>query len=433
MRTGTDVLHATDWSRLLQADGTADEVPEALAAFLERDEAGWHRALDHLYEQLLGDDGVYPATVPAVLFVSGLLDHPVADAVPPWDGPWPRTLRGVLLEFLCDAARHARWDDSPDEHLAAMAEVDGDLVGRFLQGLVDETGEDDEEDGDALDFEETEEAHGALLARAALDLRAAAPALYDLVRPHLTHEDRHVRQRAAEAAGELAWLGGLELDLSDAADLAETRDEGAAIVLALGRNGRDTSEFLTHPDPAIRACAALAPSLRGDPAATEELAAVLTHAEEVDSWFSTRPRCFDGPVRSALVWELGQRWDAEDRDAADLLPVARAVVRATDPDSLSEDLGALYGALFRLGDGARWRTEDLGGVQRDYLRVLVDDDRLWSHADDRSEVMRRAWELMRDEPEPPGWRWLDQGDLRRFLDVLGLPRDREGLRKLVDG
>ncbi|WP_116248575.1 hypothetical protein [Nocardiopsis sp. FIRDI 009] len=426
MRTGTDVLHTTDWPRLLQADGTADEVPEVLAAFLDSDEEGWRGALDHLYEQLLYDDGVYPATVPVALFVSGLLDHPVADAVPPWDGPWPRTLRGMLLEFLCDAARRARWDDSPDAHLAAVAEADGGLVERFLRVLTDESEED-------MEFWEMEEAHDALLARAALDLRAAAPLLHDAVRPHLTHGDRHVRQRAVEAAGEIAWLGGLDLDLSGAADLSGTRDEGAAIVLALGRNGRDTSEFLTHADPAIRACAALAPALRGNPAATEELAAALTRAEEVDAWFSVRPRCFGGPVRSALVWELGQRWRAEGRDAADLIPVARSVVSATGPDSLSEDLGALYGALFRLGDGARWSARNLSGVQRDYLRVLVDADRLWSRADDGSEVVRRVREAVKDDPGSPHRRWLDQGDLRRFLDALGLPRGRAGLRRLVGG
>ncbi|MEV2278657.1 hypothetical protein AB0I72_24025 [Nocardiopsis sp. NPDC049922] len=305
MRTGTDVLHSTDWSRLLHARGIAADAPEALAPLLDWDEAGWCRALDYLYEALLGGGGVHPATVPAVLFVAGLLDHPVADTVPPWEGPWPRTLRGVLLEFLGAGARAASADLSDDE-IGAAAEADEDVVDGLVRAVADEDA--------AVDADRREAAYTAVGWRAVLDLRAAAPVLYEAVRPYLTDADRHVRQRAVEAAGEFAFLAGLEPDLSGAVDLAGTRDEGAAIVLALGRNGHDTTAYLTHADPAIRTCAALAPAVRGDAAATRELVSALLRGEEVESWFSVRPGAFDGSVRSTLARELDERAGPEDRE-----------------------------------------------------------------------------------------------------------------------
>ncbi|OLT29240.1 hypothetical protein BJF83_12415 [Nocardiopsis sp. CNR-923] len=399
MRTGTDVLHETDWSRLLHARGTATDAPKALAPLLDWDEAGWRGALDYLYEAVLGGGGVHPATAPAALFVAGLLDHPVADTVPPWAGPWPRTLRGVLLEFLGAAARAASTDPS------------------------------DEEPGTAAEVDATRAVYAAVGRRAVLDLRAVAPALYDAVRPYLTDDDRHVRQRAVEAAGEFAFLAGLEPDLSGAADMAGTRDEGAAIVLALGRNGRDTTAYLTHADPAIRACAALAPALRGDPCATGELVSALLRGEEIESWFSVRPGAFGGPVRSSLARELRGRARVGDR--ADLLAVARVMVEVTEPESLAADLSP-YGALFEPVDGARWRAEDLTALHREYLRVLVDSERLWERADEVSRVSRRAWEEAADQPYAPAWRRLSRGELRRFLDAHGLPQDREELRALAE-
>ncbi|MFI6576235.1 hypothetical protein ACIBFB_10550 [Nocardiopsis sp. NPDC050513] len=305
MRTGTDVLHSTDWSRLLHARGIATDAPEALAPLLDWDETGWRRALDYLYDSVLGGGGVHPATVPAVQFVTGLLDHPVADTVPPWEGPWPRTLRGVLLEFLGAAARAASANECAGE-LGAAAEVGEDAVEDLVRAVADEDA--------AVDADAMEAAYTAVGWRAVLDMRVAAPELYDAVRPYLTDADRHVRQRAVEAAGEFAFLAGLEPDLSGAMDLAGTRDEGAAIVLALGRNGHDTAAYLTHADPAIRACAALAPAVRGDAAATRELVSALLRGEEIESWFSVRPGAFGGPVRSTLERELDERAGAEDRE-----------------------------------------------------------------------------------------------------------------------
>ncbi|QUX27235.1 hypothetical protein KGD83_18115 [Nocardiopsis akebiae] len=392
MQTGPDVLHTTDWTRTFHAYGSGADAPGHLAALLTGDARERGRALDHLRSALLHQGTVYPATVPAALFVAGILDRPELDGparapLPEASGEDRGSPRRVLLGFLAAAAEGALYQtpSGPVAEPPTGAELD-----RVYAALAS----DDEEE--AVGVWETP-AVDALMGRAGPEMRAAAPVLYAAVEPHLTASDAHTRMCAVEAAAALARLGGLEPDLSGAADMAETRDEGAVIVLALGACGADTTEFLAHADPAIRACAALAPGQRANPVAAAELAAALADPEAADAWFTRRPSHFTGHVRFALVRELAERSTAED--AARLLPVLRALAPLASPLTAAADAGPLLDLAFRSADPA-----GLTAVQRDYLRVLADHDGFWD------------------------------GRFANFLVVLarlGLPRERHGLRALL--
>ncbi|MFL1381026.1 hypothetical protein [Nocardiopsis protaetiae] len=290
MSTGNDVLAATDWKKTFHAYGLGTDVPEHLSLLLSDDRTDHARALEHLYSALVHQGTVYSATVPAARFVAQVLADPRLDA--PVDGT---PLRARLLGFLRDAAEGiAGHLYEPAPPVPDEAERD-----RVYAALAS----DDEDE--AIDIWEDEAFESLMYHEAGVALRDAAPELHAAVHPHLTHPDRLTRIHAVEAAGAVARLGGPAPDLSGAADMAETRDEGAVIVLVLGETGVDTTEFLTHADPAIRACAALAPGQRGNPAALAELLEAVRDPEAAQGWFDRCPERFAGPqwVRSVLLRE----------------------------------------------------------------------------------------------------------------------------------
>ncbi|WP_017569615.1 hypothetical protein [Nocardiopsis halotolerans] len=407
MQTGPDVLRSTAWDRTFHAHGSGADAPERLTPLLTGGTCERKHALDYLYGSILHQGTVYPATVPAALFVAGILDRPelddlARDSISEAMGAAPSPLRQSLLGFLTDVADSAAaFAASTDATPVARAPLSEDERVRLIDAVLAD---------DADDEAWSEGGVETLMDEAADDLRAAAPALNEAVRPFLTCHDPLTRIRAVEAAAATARLGGLALDLSGAADMAETRDEGAVIVLALGECGGDTTEFLTHADPAIRACAALAPSQRDNPVATGELVAALAGPAEADAWFTTRPAFFPARVRFTLVRTLAERSTPED--AARLLPVLRALAPLTSVLTAAEDAGPLLALAFPPRDGdekppVRARNlEELTGVQRDYLRVLADSDGFWH---DRI------------------------ANFRVVLARLGLPGEREEVRALLGG
>ncbi|WP_304454553.1 hypothetical protein [Nocardiopsis sp. YSL2] len=390
MQTGLDVLHTTDWDRTFHAYGASGDAPGRLSGLLADDPDTLTRSLDYLYSAMLHQGTLFPATVPTVLFVAGLLERPGAGRPHPDAGAGPEPLRAALLGFLRDTAESAaagrtragraeRARLSPAERERALGAIGA-------------------EDGGVGQ----EAAREALTRQAVLDLRAAAPVLRDAVQPLLTCPDALLRSRAVEAAAAVAALGGLDLDLSGAADMAETRDEAAVIVLAKGEAGGDTSEFLTHADPAIRACAALAPALSDTPEATRVLVEALDDPRAADQWFGTRPAAFGGHVRFTLVRTLAER--ARPEDAPRLLPVHRRMAALASAYTAERDCGPLLELAFPRppGDGAEGGP---GEVQRAYLRALLDNDEIWA------------------------------GTVTAFpahLRGLGLPMDREGVQKLAE-
>lgn len=387
MDTAPDSLRTTDWSRTFHAFGLGTDTPKYLADLRSEKDSRRADALGYLYSAILHQGTVYPATPPAVLHVAGLLPDPAADRPVPgmFDeamGTDAAPLRQHLLRFLADVARSVAevevcggYSDAELDALADPGERRGELDA-FLERMARS------EDDDADDGEEVgEDPLLQMVMNTALrDLRRAAPALLEAVRPLLTHRDRGVRQHAVTAAGALSRMGGgLALDLSGAADYAESRDEGAAIVLALVESGGDTAGFLTHHDPAIRACAALSPALADDPAATAELRTALLDPATADAWFEGRPGYFDGHVRFSLVKALVERSGPED--APDLLPVFQALAAVSSPFAADRDLqGLLRLALGREGRNASLPLEHLTETQRAYLRAMVDSDSLWDPA-----------------------------------------------------
>ncbi|WP_306366997.1 hypothetical protein [Nocardiopsis sp. CC223A] len=294
MSTGIDVLAATDWKRTCHAYGPGTDVPEHLSLLLSDDPADHARALDHLYSAVIHQGTVYSATVPAARYVAGILADPRLDA--PVDGA---PLRARLLGFL----RHAAGGIAGHLYEPAPPVLDEAERDRIYAAMAS----DDEDE--VIDVWEDEAIESLMYHEAGVALRDAAPELYAAVHPHLTHPDRLTRIHAVEAAGAIAHLGGPAPDLSGAADMAETRDEGAVIVLVLGETGGDTTEFLTHADPAIRACAALAPGQRGNPDALAELLEAVRDPEAAQGWFERCPERFavPGRVRSVLMREAVSR------------------------------------------------------------------------------------------------------------------------------
>ncbi|KOX15409.1 hypothetical protein [Nocardiopsis sp. NRRL B-16309] len=390
MQTGLDVLHTTDWDRTFHAYGVSGDAPGRLSGLLADDPDTLTRSLDYLYSAMLHQGTLYPATVPTVLFVAGLLERPDTGRPHPEAGAGREPLRAALLGFLRDTAESAAIPGT-DAELAERARLSPSERDRVLGAIR----ADDEQVWE-------EPALEALTWQAVVDLRAAAPVLRDAVQPLLTCPDALLRSRAVEAAAAVAALGGLDLDLSGAADMAETRDEAAVIVLAKGEAGGDTSEFLTHADPAIRACAALAPALSGDPRATRVLVEALEDPREADQWFGNRPAAFGGHVRFTLVRTLAER--AGPEDAARLLPVHRRMAALSSAYTAEADCGPLLDLAFSRapGNGA---PHEPTAVQKAYLRALLDNDDIWA------------------------------GTVANFsvrLKALGLPMDREGVQELVD-
>ncbi|RKS09453.1 hypothetical protein DFP74_5190 [Nocardiopsis sp. Huas11] len=389
MQTGLDVLHTTDWDRTFHAYGASGDAPGRLSGLLTDDPDTLTRSLGYLYSAMLHQGSLFPATVPTVLFVAGLLDRPDRGRPYPDTGASPEPLRAALLGFVRDAAESATID-ATDTEVAERARLEPAERERAIDAIRAE----DEQVWEEPVLE-------ALTWQAVADLRAAAPALRDAVQPLLTCPDALLRSRAVEAAAAVAALGGLDLDLSGAADMAETRDEAAVIVLAKGEAGGDTAEFLTHADPAIRACAALAPALRDDAEATRVLVEALEDPRAADQWFGSRPAAFGGHVRFTLVRTLAER--ARPEDAERLLPVHRRMAALSSAYTAERDCGPLLELAFPRTPGADAGGEPTG-VQRAYLRALLDNDDLWAET---------------------------VADFSVHLKGLGLPTDREGVRLLI--
>ena len=112
----------------------------------------------------------------------------------------------------------------------------------------------------------------ALYARAVLGCAEVVPHLLSTSTALLDDQEPSVRSMAAAAATECCrTLGRSPRSLVDKlATLAVSAepDERAALVLAMGELGLAPREYLHDPHPGVRACAALAPALAHEEAAT---------------------------------------------------------------------------------------------------------------------------------------------------------------------
>ncbi|WP_435972261.1 hypothetical protein [Streptomyces sp. Qhu_M48] len=99
------VLAGTDWDVLEHGMGSAEDAPQILAELLDADQRVRSEALDYLHHVVHHQNTLYDATVPAALYVAGILTDPRA-GLPfdkqPHDFPGP--LRAALLGWLGSVA-----------------------------------------------------------------------------------------------------------------------------------------------------------------------------------------------------------------------------------------------------------------------------------------------------------------------------------------
>jgi hypothetical protein len=387
------------WSDLYHAYGVATDTPRHLAALVRGDHQARAAALEHLFGAVIHQGTPWSATAPVALSVAGLLadphlDRPARGRRAATADHGDRPTRAALLDFLALVGEAADYDVPEAELVAAAYPADRiDDVDRAVAAIL--VGSDEPWDDETV--------VSALDARAVLDCRRVAPDLFNPVLAQLDHADPGVRMSAANALRELLRHPALEsevrpvrarlLELAEQGDVAER----AACVLTIGELGGRPTRFLADPHPAVRACAALAPALAGDPAATRQILAALQDPAGADSWFATRLPQLDGQLRFALVATALARVD----DFAELLPAARAVARVASRYTVDRDWGPLLAAAFPTP------VLDNGGLteaQRGYLGALVANDDLW------------------DRRYAPAASWFAQ---------VGLPYDRDACARLL--
>jgi hypothetical protein len=348
------LIEDTDWAGLQHAYGPATDTPLRLVELLHDEPDIQAHALGQLDMSVLHQGSLCSATAPAVLFVAAILDHPRTLARHKSCFPWDdrvRPLRAALLEWLGQVADAAAYGE-PDQ----AAEH-----------------EEPEEPQDAEEYGTYEEHAEPGVVEA---VRATRVVVYRAVAPHLQAADPDIRAAALETVS--ALFEGPELAdrvveatrlLREGLGHLTERRERAVVVTTIGAWGQDTSDLLHDPDPAVRACAALAGTCADNPRATREILQALRDPATVDAWFRQPLPYTDGPLRHALLAAAIQRATFEE-----LLPAALAMVPLASNLTAAHDWGPLLGAAFPRGyvEGNR-----LTAAQHRYLSALVERDAVW--------------------------------------------------------
>lgn len=349
-------VSAEQFASLIHAYGFATDTPGHLAALRDGDDDARAAAMEHLWSAVIHQGTPGTATPPAATAIAELLvNEPPSDA----------GLRAELLEFLAAVAEAARPHGHSQADLVTLAhperrDVDAEVAAFAAAG-------DDEglwEDSVLVQ---------ALYARSVLGCAEVVPRLLSAATALLDDRNPRVRSMAAYAATECCRVlgespGSLVEKLATLAASAEP-DERAAHVLALGELGLAPREYLHDPHPGVRACAALAPSLAQDEAATAEILAALADPAACDDWFRNPPPQVGGGIRFTLVAAIIERV----KDFSRLLPAAVAIARIATKYTVNFDWGPLLLAAFP--DGAL--PDRLSDSQRRYLGALVDNPDLW--------------------------------------------------------
>ncbi|MEV4943855.1 HEAT repeat domain-containing protein [Streptomyces zaomyceticus] len=369
------MLEHTDWAELEHAYGPARDTPVRLVQLLNEDPEVQAGALGMLDMSVLHQGSLYSATAPAALYVAAVLNDPRAMTVHEdfsVRDDRPRPLRAALLEWLGMVAESAAYGET--------------------------TGEDDGNDPRDTDA-----------------VRAVRGPIFHAVLPHLRSAVPTVRDAALGATAALLRSPVLSDRVTVATRMlreliseSSDRRERAAAVLTLGAWGEDSTRWLTDPDPAVRACAALSPGCEGNAAATRTVLQALLDPVTVDSWFA-EPTAADpwagrplphieGRLRHALLATAIDR----TTEFEELLPAALASVPFCSNLTVADDWGPLLAAVFPSGYD---RETPLTPAQHRYLKALVERDVCW-----RYTPLIRSW-----------------------FDDIGLPPDRDALRTLMAG
>ncbi|GAA3772020.1 HEAT repeat domain-containing protein [Plantactinospora mayteni] len=376
-------IDAGEFATLLHAYGRASDTPEHLAALVDADPAGRRAALEHLWSAVIHQGTPWTATPPAAVTVAALLGDPRLS------GAADAELRADLLRFLAAVAEAGRSHPDPDE-FAPPAGFDVDAA---LTAALD-SGDEDELYADEV-------MANALYARAVLGCREIVPTLLTAAASALSDPEPTVRAAAAHAVGACCAAPAATTEVMplarrlDALAAEAGPDERAALVLAMGELGLEPRGYLDDPHPGVRACAALAPALADDPAATAELLAALADPAATDGWFTHRPPQISTWIRFTLVAAAIARVDGPGR----LLPAALAIAPIASRYTAQRDWGPLLHALFAGRDPG-----PLSPAQRRYLGALVDNEDLWDPSN---------------------------GSVGLVFRDAGLPYDRDACRDLV--
>lgn len=354
MLRGLPVLKSTDWSKLRHAYGRATDTPGHLRALLSDDTNGREQAMNHLWGAIIHQGTAWTATAPVALVIAGVLLDKSADRV-------LEPIHADLLSFLVCVAESIVPPNTSLEELESLANQN-------IDELLDSEDEDRlYEDDDALDV---------FFARTNLSCRKAAPVILDVMLQGMSSMNPRIRAQASMGAatlvaneplqGRAAEIGSRLLALARSATHS---DERSAHVLSLGDLKITPESFLEDPSPAVRLCAALAPNLAPNPAATAILLDTLAnHAGEIDDWFVECPPQFHLRPRFTVVARLIERVT----DFEPLAEAAVAVARITSKHCVDHDWGPLLVKAFPDGKGVVKTA-----AQRVYLAALIENAELW--------------------------------------------------------
>ncbi len=323
-----------------------------LVGLLDDDPEVQAHALGQLQMSVLHQGSLYSSTAPVALFVAGILDHPRTSAVHESEYPWDdrvRPLRAALLDWLGEIAESV--------------------------GYYDDREQEPEYD-DLADI---------------AACRAARPAIHQAVSPYLADPDSVVREAAVGATGHLLKAPELRDRIPDAAERLRTiltttgdRRERAAAVLTLVAWAQDTGDLLTDPDPAIRACAALAPLPAEDPRPTAILLEALSDPHTADHWFDAEPLPqLDGWFRFTLLKALLARTTTLE----EVLDAALALMSMANDFTVERDWGPLLLRAFPDGNASETALTD--GQYRLLSAIAAKED-CWGNIGNKITWLRRA-------------------------------------------
>ncbi|MQY10354.1 hypothetical protein SRB5_04610 [Streptomyces sp. RB5] len=385
------LLTETDWSELDHAYGPASDAPFHLLALLGADITNRSAAVAYLDSAVLHQGSIYSATGPIARVVASVLRDPrtaeLVENVLPRDVE-PRPLRLDLVDFLARVAESCAFDVVDEPMLLAEAHParydEAELEGMRAEVKAwrrDMTGDDTTQSSDRLPAAVLDDEFArAMSARDMLACRAFAPELLNGLTAVFDDPDGRVKTKALEAAVHLSGHQNLVMNrpeiehrLTEAAVSCSEPGVRAAAARLLGILGAHPEALLHDAHPGVRACAALAPSLAGDPFANRAILDALLTPHEADHWFEGHLPGQDGWLRFDLIRAAALGVD----DFEDLLPAALAVLALASVHTLDEDLcpfvTAAFPRLHRAGDV-------LPPAQRAYLSALLDREELWRAA-----------------------------------------------------
>jgi hypothetical protein len=353
-----------DWSSLRHAYGPATTTPDYLRALLATDPFVRDQAIDHLCSAVTHQGTVYSATAAAAPFLLAIL----AD----------------------DAGRPVRVDLLVVVEAIAKGSSYHDVHGQFYPA-------DERESAKFQALVAAELADTAACRRAVLDG-------FDLVLGFLTDPVENVRRQATSTALALASLPEAT-DAQRAATrsaltaLAADDQEHATLaasVLSLALLGADVRTWLEHPALPVRTAAALAPSLRDDPAAHAVLLDALGRGDALDESLPDGYPQLTGYPRFAVIGAVCDR--VLDRAAA--LPSLLAALGLASNSTVDADRGPMLAYFF----GPETAGTTLTAPQREFLEALLARDDLW-------------------DPQ--------NGNAHAAFRRAALPYDREAIAKIV--